>query len=122
MTPEFHARLSAIECEQAEFRQAVREIRDLSQRQADSLESLVRLEERHGESREALSRAFATLKDHDTRMGAIEREMPGLLETRRWVVSGIIGLVAIIGIAVAGLVVNKPAASVPRVIYETPIR
>lgn len=110
-------RLSLVEREQKEFREAIRDLRDYSERQAKSLEALVRLEERHAESREALSRAFASLKEHNDRLNTIEQNMPGLLEIRRWVVGGVIGIISLVGISIAGLVILKPN---PYYVYATP--
>jgi septation ring formation regulator EzrA len=108
MTQTMEARLTAVEKDQAEFRQVVREIRDISSRQADSLEKLVRLEERHAESREALSRAFTEIEKHDAAIHEIKIAMPPLIEMRKWLASGMIGTIAIVFIALIAMVLHSP--------------
>jgi len=59
---------------------------------SESLRRLVQLEERHTETREALSRAFTNLGDHEDRLRGIEVEMPTVKLTRRWVIGGVVGV------------------------------
>lgn len=72
----------------------------------ESLAALVRLEERHAETRESLGRAFAAVKSVDDRVRAIETEMPMLKQVRQWVFSGVIGVLGIVGTAVVYMVVK----------------
>lgn len=114
MSQTVESRLTVVEKDQAEFRNVVREIRDISSRQADSLEKLVRLEERHAESREAIGRAFSEIaKQNDEidvikiEVGTIKVAIPPLVEVRNWLVNGGIGIVAIVFIALISLVVKQ---------------
>ncbi len=67
-------------------------------RVSESLVALVRLEERH----EALSREQARLTeqliDHHKRLAAVELDIPSLKETRRWIILGILGVCALVGV------------------------
>lgn len=121
-------RLSRLESDQGDLKDAVQSINE-------SLQALVRLEERHAETREALSRAFGEIKENsnmiravemvthqspchtvsghaveikkiDSRLTAVELAIPGLVEARSWVVKAILGLVFVVGVSVVGLVIN----------------
>lgn len=107
MTQTMEARLTAVEKDQAEFRQVVREIRDISSRQADSLEKLVRLEERHAESREALGRAFSEIEKHDIAIHEIKIAIPPLVEMRKWLASGMISVVGLVFLSLIAFVVKQ---------------
>lgn len=48
-----------------------------------------RLEERQAQATEALARAFGVIAEHQTQLDALQRALPPLVETRRWVVAGI---------------------------------
>lgn len=110
-------RIALIEREQEDFRNVLRDLRDISRVQSESLQKLVVLEERHHESRESLARAFGVIKEHEERLQVIERELPPLHETRRWIISGVLGVLAVVGLAMLAMVVIKPASSMP---YQQP--
>ena len=78
-----------------------------------SLVKLVRLEERHAETRDAIGRAFAHMEKQDGRIDAqdkrlqlVEQKLPGLTEARTWLVAGMLGCLGLLGIAVVSLVTN----------------
>jgi len=71
---------------------------------AVSLEALARLEEYHKQSRSSINRSFSEISTHDVRLRLLEMEMPLLKLVRGWVITGVIGIVAILGAAVIGLV------------------
>jgi hypothetical protein len=110
MPIDMETRLAALENNQAEFRLVVKEIRDI-------LEKLVRLEERHAESREALGRAFGQIEKLETEVDAIKIVIPSLVELRKWVVAGILGAVGLIGVALISLVIMKPGEP-QQIIYQ----
>ena len=62
----------------------------------ESLRTLVRLEEKHTQTAEALKRAFTEIKDNDARIGVVEQEMPTLKLVRGWVITGTIALVGLV--------------------------
>ncbi len=66
-----------------------------------ALDALVRLEERHEETREALGRAFGLIEKQDERVTKLEIEMPMLRQVRTWV----FGAVGFVCLAVGGAVV-----------------
>jgi hypothetical protein len=82
---------------------------------ADNLSQLTVLEQKHVETREALGRAFLQIDDHDERIRTVETEMPTLKMIRGWVIAGVIGIVALVGIAFVNLIVSaKPPISTPQ--------
>lgn len=88
---------------------------------AETLQSLARIEERQMSTTERLRQGAETFSDHEERLrkleiampenlskrlSAIEVKMPGLIESRRWVVMGVLAGVGMIGIAVVHLVMK----------------
>lgn len=115
------SRLARVEQEQAEMREVIISLRESQQSISNSLERLVRLEERHIETREALGRAFSSIEKHaetlhdikmqipmnlEPRLRSLETQMPGLTELRRWVVAGVMSVVGLIGCGIIGLVIK----------------
>ncbi|CAB4122835.1 hypothetical protein UFOVP33_61 [uncultured Caudovirales phage] len=64
----------------------------------ENLVQLTALEQKHLETRQALERAFEAIKDNDERMRVIEVEMPTLKMVRGWVIAGVIGCAALLGV------------------------
>lgn len=97
---------------------------------SDSMRQLVTLEQKHIETRESLGRAFSRIDEHekrvreieqcqtmtsiavdrmdpiDTRVSAIEAEMPTLKLIRGWVITGVLGILSIAGMALFGLILK----------------
>lgn len=80
----------------------------------ESLKVLTRLDVKHDDTRDGLTRAFKELEDHETRMRAIEKEAPKDNETRLsniekemptmklvrgWIMAGVLGMLSLTGIA-----------------------
>lgn len=114
-------RLRRVEMEQGETREVIASLRESQQSISNSLERLVRLEEHHIETREALNRAFSSIEKLATtmhevklqipanlepRLREVEMQMPGLLELRRWLVAGVMSVVGLIGCGVIGLLIR----------------
>lgn len=114
-------RLRRVEMEQGETREVIASLRESQQSISNSLERLVRLEEHHIETREALNRAFSAIEKLATtmhevklqipanlepRLREVEMQMPGLLELRRWLVAGVMSVVGLIGCGVIGLLIR----------------
>lgn len=81
---------------------------------ADALIKIARLEERHIETRDSLARAFSAIEkvEHEqTEQRVVIAEMRGdmkqLQEVRGWIVSGVLAVAGLVGVAVVGLVVVK---------------
>ena len=62
----------------------------------DALQSLVRIEERQINTAEKITHGVGTMSDHEDRIRAIEKELPGLIESRKWVVMGILAGLAML--------------------------
>lgn len=116
-------RLRLVEQEQTEMREVIFSLKESQQSISNSLERLVRLEERHVETREALTRAFTQIERHaqmihevrmqipanlEERLRKIEQDMPGLIEMRRWVTAGVMSVVGLIGAGLIGLLISLP--------------
>jgi hypothetical protein len=70
-----------------------------------SISLLVRIDERQVAIAERLQMGAATMQKHEERIAKIESVMPGLKETRNWVILGILAGVGMIGAALLKLVV-----------------
>ena len=93
-------RVAVLEKSCDDMKEAIMDIRD-------SLQVLVRLEERHAETREALSRAFGDIEKVENRLKNIELHMPGLVEMRGWVIMGMLGIAGLVGVALVGMVIGS---------------
>lgn len=126
-----HHRVTGVE---STMREAIGEIRDGIREIAANTGKLAVLEERHAETRDGLVRAFAEIDKLQTakcdiagcrgmesrvhqlerqlptgledRLHGIELAMPALKEARKWVVTGVLFIVGIVGAAVVALVVT----------------
>ena len=89
-------RVRSLEASVHEIKQAVKSI-------DESLQTLARLELRHAETRETLSRAFHEVEEQEKRIRALEAEAPVTRLISRWVIGAVIGIVALVGIALIRL-------------------
>jgi hypothetical protein len=64
---------------------------------SDNLAQLATLEHKHIETRDALARAFKQQEKFDERLRSVEYEMPALKMVRKWVIGGVVGMSALIG-------------------------
>lgn len=64
---------------------------------SENLLKLTTLEQKYQSGQEAIFRAFASIERHDTRLCAIESELPTLKLARGWVIGGVIGVVGMNG-------------------------
>jgi len=98
MTPDQELRMRMLETNHNELKDAVTAIKD-------SLQSLVRLEAHHTDTREAIGRAFKEIECMEARIHTIELDMPGLRELRGWCITAALGTISIVGIALLYLVI-----------------
>ena len=85
-----------------------------------TLQTLAKLEVQHQETRGALDRCF-TAQDKlstridgvDDRLQKMEIVMPGLRETRTWIVGLVIGCVGLVFLALAAVVMRPPTVMQP---------
>lgn len=88
---EMTARLEAIQG-------SIGEIKERLDTMGAALVNLTRLETLHTQHSEALGRAFTEIRLVQERSERMEREMPGLIEMRKWIVTGVVaGLAMILG-------------------------
>ena len=85
-------RIASLEGSVGEIKTAVKSI-------DNSLQTLARLEVHHAETRETLSRAFREVEDQERRLRALESEGPVAKLVIRWVIGAVIGIVALVGVA-----------------------
>lgn len=81
---------------------------------ADAMVKIARLEERHQETRESLGRAFDRMDAsdkvqarHTVELATLQEQIKPLKEVRSWVVSGVLAVFGLVGLAVVGLVLVK---------------
>lgn len=67
---------------------------------ADAMTSVVRLEVQHQQVSLNLQAMHTQQTAIEKRMDTVERLMPGLIETRAWVIRWVIGVVGLVGVAV----------------------
>ncbi|NSX14964.1 hypothetical protein HTY52_12850 [Cupriavidus taiwanensis] len=65
---------------------------------------LIAIEQRHLETREALERCFKAQKGHDDRIRAIELDMPTMRLVRKWVIAGVMAVMAASGTVIVKVV------------------
>jgi chromosome segregation ATPase len=126
MEAQLHVLTHRVETVEGVLSKAIVEIRDGIKEIAANTGKLAVLEERHAETRDGLERAFKEIgkcqREHDDtddriktleiampdrakeRLGAIEVAMPGLKETRRWLMAGVFAAVAAVGLALFKMV------------------
>ena len=75
----------------------------------DALALLVKHDVAMEHSAVAMHAVAMDLKDHAIRIQAIERKVPGWDEMRVWVIRAGLGVLGLVGLAVLGLVMLKPA-------------
>lgn len=78
---------------------------------ADSLVTLVRLEERHEATAKEVARHADQIIDYSKRLEGVEREIPPLKEVRKWVVMVLLGIAALVGVGVFNAAMNYMATS-----------
>lgn len=99
-------RISALESEVAHTRATSDRIERRLESIDENLKILVRIEERQIAASQRMDAAEEVQKEHGTRLSVIEVKMPGLLESRRWIVGGVLASVGMIGIALAHTVLK----------------
>ena len=72
----------------------------------DTLNSLVRIEERQIAINARLAEGVQTMQDHEGRIKNIEVVMPGLREKSGWVVAGLLGVIGVVGMQVLHMVLK----------------
>ena len=75
-------------------------IEDTLERVSETLGKLAVLEQRHIETREAIERSFSEIKALNERMRVVELDMPMLRQIKNWIVSGVVAVVGVVGMAV----------------------
>lgn len=74
--------------------------------------TIIAMEQRHLETREALERAFKSLKEQDGRIRAIETDLPTMRLVRGWVITGVLAVMAASGTVVVKAVMTQQPISV----------
>lgn len=74
---------------------------------ADTLNSLVRIEERQIAINARLAEGSQTMQDHEGRLKNIEVIVPGLIEKSGWVVKGLLGVIGAVGLQILHMVLTK---------------
>lgn len=98
----------------------VHELRNTAQAIHQRLERLGVIEQQQQQNEQALGRAFSEIKDLREKVEPLVRDHPQLMETRKWVIAGILGGLSMMGIALGKLVFYDPSNVKPPVIYIQP--
>jgi len=107
MTDDQNLRLTLLERNHDDLKQAVLSLRDSQAEISKSLQKLVVLEEWHQETRETIARAFKSLENITERMMVIEREMPALKEMRGLMLRAVVFIMSAIGAAGMGMILVR---------------
>lgn len=100
MTPDHHIieqRVATLEGAVGKIERAVSSI-------AESMQALVRLEERHAQTQASVERCFKEIEDHEHRLRELEKSEPLQKLTTRWVIGGVVTIITLIITALVGLV------------------
>lgn len=81
----------------------ISEIKIAVNRLAGDMERVIRLEERHATHSEALTRAFTRVETIEIRLAKLEAEVPITRMVRGWVISGVVGVVGLLGTQMAAV-------------------
>lgn len=88
---------------------------------AETVQVLARIEERQMAAAEKLAEGAQLMREHEDRLrevelavpeglhkrlGDIEQAMPQLKEVRRWIITGVLGVLGLVGLAVAHQVIK----------------
>lgn len=98
------SRVAVLESNHADIKEAIVRISDSLEKFNQTMESIVRLEEKYRNNSEAIKRAFDACEKNDKRIADIEVKMPQIIETRGWVVNAVVGIVSLVGASVVGIV------------------
>lgn len=78
----------------------------------DVMESITRIEERQVGIKDTLNdhlkEEAATAVLSDSRLKYIENKLPALIETRKWIIMGVIGIVSMVGLTVYENMIAEP--------------
>ena len=96
---------SIVEHRLGQLEGAIKDIREALTGINASLVTLTRLEVRHAETRDAMTRAHQRIDDIEVKLDEIMQAMPVLKLTSHWVKAGVIGIVGLVLLAVGKLVV-----------------
>lgn len=75
---------------------------------SENLERLAAIEQRHIETREAMGRLMTNHDKLDDRVRSVELEMPTLKLIRGWVIAGVIGCAALLGLTLFKIATIPP--------------
>ena len=89
-------------------RAKVSDVADGVDKLRDALALLVKHDVAMEHSAVAMKAVAGDIKDHDERLQAIERKVPGYDELRGWVIRAGLGVLGVVGMAIILLVMNKP--------------
>ncbi len=114
-------RIAVLEHEMQQTRETSQRMEHKIDSIADTLRSLVRIEERQVAANVRMAATEQAVQEQgrlikglqiempenlDKRLVSIETKMPGLVESRRWVVTGVLAGVGMIGIALVHLILK----------------
>jgi len=88
---------------------SITEIKNTLGEMSRAVSALVRVEQQQLDHAAEIRRAHAAIEDINERLLAVEIAIPLLRQTHSWVVAGVIGIVALVGISVYQSIADRRA-------------
>lgn len=92
----------------ASTNQSIADIKSTLAKMSDAILTLVRLEAEQRSQAASIKRVEVDIDEHAERIGKIELEMPLLRQTHRWVVTGVLGIIAMVAIQLYDNLSRRP--------------
>lgn len=93
--------IEVLRTEVRHVRESIVDIRETLRSINSAVQALVRVEQTQVGHQEAISRAFKSIEDHESRLMEIENERGVINLVKNWVVAGVVGVIGLVALAVA---------------------
>lgn len=87
----------------------IKEIKNTLSDMSKALSALVRVEQQQLDHAASIARAHEGIEAHEARLQEVEKEIPLLRQTHKWVVAGVLGILALVGVNIYQTIVAPPA-------------
>ena len=100
------ARIQSLEQRTAVLGETINRVEGKVDNIVDTLNSLVRIEERQIAINARLAEGAQTMQNHEGRIKNMEVVMPGLIEKSGWMVAGLLGVIGVVGMLILHMVLK----------------
>jgi hypothetical protein len=100
------ARIQSLEQRTAVLGETINRVEGKVDNIVDTLNSLVRIEERQIAINARLAEGAQTMQNHEGRIKNMEVVMPGLIEKSGWMVAGLLGVIGVVGMQILHMVLK----------------